>query len=302
MAKLNCWEFKKCGREPGGGKVAEFGICPTALEDRTDGVNDGKHAGRACWVIAGTFCGGKIQGTSASKLDTCMNCDFYKLVLDEEKLVFQNTKEIQDRMTKQIFSVGLPLLLKTQKYKDVWTHLTGWQTNECLITHLPFKGGYPIDVHNNDKCTVSFIKEDSAFLFETEIIHVQYVPFPLLFFKYPPVIKKTPFRRNRRFSVNIPAKLYFDEGAVVDVLIADISASGCLLRMLSEDAAGYETVKSCRLSFSILNTSLENIGLAIKNTHKHENIEMLGAEFSNLNSEHQKIIKSFLEILGEGAG
>jgi len=26
--KLNCWEFKKCGRQPGGPKVAELGVCP----------------------------------------------------------------------------------------------------------------------------------------------------------------------------------------------------------------------------------------------------------------------------------
>jgi hypothetical protein len=28
--KLNCWEVKKCGREPGGVKVKELGVCPAS--------------------------------------------------------------------------------------------------------------------------------------------------------------------------------------------------------------------------------------------------------------------------------
>ena len=58
--KQNCWEYKKCGRQPGGSKVAELGICPVAVENRTDAVNGGKNAGRACWAVTGSFCGGKI--------------------------------------------------------------------------------------------------------------------------------------------------------------------------------------------------------------------------------------------------
>jgi hypothetical protein len=44
----NCWEFKKCGREPGSAKTAEFGICLAATETRTNGMNSGKNGGCAC--------------------------------------------------------------------------------------------------------------------------------------------------------------------------------------------------------------------------------------------------------------
>ena len=44
MAKLNCWEFKKCGREAGGSKVGELGLCPAATTRAVDGVHDGKNA------------------------------------------------------------------------------------------------------------------------------------------------------------------------------------------------------------------------------------------------------------------
>jgi len=82
--KLNCWEFKKCGRELGGSKVAELGVCPAATEKKADGIHGGKNGGRCCWVIAGTLCKGEIQGTFATKYSNCKECEVYKLVQKEE--------------------------------------------------------------------------------------------------------------------------------------------------------------------------------------------------------------------------
>ena len=64
---MNCWEFKKCGREAGGAKVAELGVCPAYPDN-----------GTRCARVAGTFCGGKVQGTFAQKLSNCLQCEFYK--------------------------------------------------------------------------------------------------------------------------------------------------------------------------------------------------------------------------------
>ncbi len=87
--KLNCWEFMKCGREPGGSKVHELGVCPAATAEKADGLNGGKNGGRICWAIAGTICGGKITGTFAQKKETCLKCEFYKRVRKEEGIYFQ---------------------------------------------------------------------------------------------------------------------------------------------------------------------------------------------------------------------
>lgn len=83
--KLNCWEFKKCGRQPGGHKVNDLGICPVPIHAELDGAHEGKNAGRCCWVVAGSLCGGKIQGTYAKKLNNCWRCDFMNLVKKEEE-------------------------------------------------------------------------------------------------------------------------------------------------------------------------------------------------------------------------
>jgi len=88
VAKLNCWEFKKCGRQSGGEKTHELGICPASTEKKLNGVHDGKNSGRACWVVAGTFCRGEVQGAFVAKSVNCIKCDFYQLVLDEENIKF----------------------------------------------------------------------------------------------------------------------------------------------------------------------------------------------------------------------
>ncbi len=82
--KLNCWEHKKCGRQPGGHKAQELGICPVTTYRELSGAHSGTNAGRACWAIAGSLCGGKIQGTYAQKLHNCWRCDFMNLVKKEE--------------------------------------------------------------------------------------------------------------------------------------------------------------------------------------------------------------------------
>ncbi len=61
----DCWDAKKCGRTPGGAKVKKMGICP-AYPDR----------GRSCWAVAGTFCGGDVQGSATDKLGSCVLCEF----------------------------------------------------------------------------------------------------------------------------------------------------------------------------------------------------------------------------------
>ncbi|OGP72841.1 MAG: hypothetical protein A2Y80_00410 [Deltaproteobacteria bacterium RBG_13_58_19] len=55
---MNCWEFKKCGREKS---------CP-AYPDH----------GRQCAQMARALCGGKVRGIFAIKLAGCLQCGFYQ--------------------------------------------------------------------------------------------------------------------------------------------------------------------------------------------------------------------------------
>ena len=82
----------KCGREPCGDKADQLGICPAAADSSFSGINRGINGGRICWAVAGTFCGGKVQGKFADKRKSCIRCDFFKLVRSQEEKEGASTK------------------------------------------------------------------------------------------------------------------------------------------------------------------------------------------------------------------
>jgi hypothetical protein len=96
MKKYNCWEILQCGREEGGTKVEELGRCLATKDGLGNGVNAGKCSGRICWAIAGTLCGGEVQGTFAKKRKSCLLCPMYLLVKEEEGEGFQEILPGQD--------------------------------------------------------------------------------------------------------------------------------------------------------------------------------------------------------------
>ena len=100
--KKNCWEIKNCGREPGGPKARELGVCSATTETSSEGLNGGKNGGRICWAVAGTLCGGKIQGTFAEKQTTCMSCHVFRAIKVEEGPKFQLMKQGQKYSREKI--------------------------------------------------------------------------------------------------------------------------------------------------------------------------------------------------------
>ena len=96
MKKLNCWEFKKCGRDPRGENAKSLGVCKASIEEKWDGTNGGKNAGRICWLITGTSCEEDIERGIGTRIKICSNCGFYKLINEEEK---NNINEVKENET-----------------------------------------------------------------------------------------------------------------------------------------------------------------------------------------------------------
>jgi hypothetical protein len=65
-ATVACWEYMKCGCEPGGINVARHGVCPAY-----------PNYGRQCAHVAGTHCNGATQGCFASKLHEYYRSEHY---------------------------------------------------------------------------------------------------------------------------------------------------------------------------------------------------------------------------------
>jgi hypothetical protein len=59
----------QCGREEGGERSEELGVCPAHI----------RGAGKACWLVEVTFCRGKVQGLVREKPSICDVCDFYNM-------------------------------------------------------------------------------------------------------------------------------------------------------------------------------------------------------------------------------
>jgi len=83
--KQNCWEFMKCGRQPGGSHMDDLGPCPVVTYAALNNVHGGTNAGRACWVVSGSLCGGRVQGNEDQKRTACWECKFFKAVKKEEE-------------------------------------------------------------------------------------------------------------------------------------------------------------------------------------------------------------------------
>jgi len=104
----------RCGREFGGANAAELGVCPAAADDSYDGINCGKNAGRFCWAVAGTFCGGTVQGTFADKRESCLSCGFFNTVRAEE-----GTANLRTKFLRFVFEDDDSPLFKDMTYQYI---------------------------------------------------------------------------------------------------------------------------------------------------------------------------------------
>lgn len=81
---MNCWQYMSCRREPGGAHTGRFGVCPASTDNRLDGVHGGKNAGRACWVVKGSFTKEAEETALVRGNKDCRTCDFYNAIHFEE--------------------------------------------------------------------------------------------------------------------------------------------------------------------------------------------------------------------------
>lgn len=77
--KKNCWEVKSCGRcTTMSGEYA----CAVCEETKLHGINGGVNGGRICWTVPHKKYCGTTEGAFIDEFSSCMECDFYKMVLN----------------------------------------------------------------------------------------------------------------------------------------------------------------------------------------------------------------------------
>jgi hypothetical protein len=69
---VRCWEFNKCGHEPGGAHASD-GVCPRSQATTA-----------TCWSVINTLCHGAVQSQFREKLAYCLKCPYFVHVIGEQ--------------------------------------------------------------------------------------------------------------------------------------------------------------------------------------------------------------------------
>src|SRR5208337_4817646 len=114
-------------------------------------------------------------------------------------------------MTDDNFHVGLKLSLEVNKsYDRIDMFVAGWVKGAFVLATSPHLRN--LDLCSSDDCVIRFLKEGSAFGFQTAMLIKQRYPLPLIFLKYPEDVISMPIRKTMRVKTNIPAKLMNQKG------------------------------------------------------------------------------------------
>ncbi|MCI5118739.1 MAG: hypothetical protein D3913_12480 [Candidatus Electrothrix sp. LOE1_4_5] len=77
-SEINCWELKKCGREPGGKNIEKYGLCFVSVS-----IN-GRNGGQFCWSLRESACESIMQECQVNELKECRQCTFYISIQESE--------------------------------------------------------------------------------------------------------------------------------------------------------------------------------------------------------------------------
>jgi c-di-GMP-binding flagellar brake protein YcgR len=206
-------------------------------------------------------------------------------------------------MSKVLFYPGLPLLLQLPKLEQrVHIRVLGWQAEMFLLTNLPYINERPIKLKSEDNCIIRFLKGDDAYGFGTSVISMQFFPAPLMFFKYPTSVDVMPFRKSKRFRLNIPAKI-LNPATVhkIDVIISDISSTGCQLALTGQPDFEFASGGKFYLTFNILEKGME-ADCIVRNIRQTDDTVLIGMEFSNISASNRNLIGAFIEMISNVPG
>lgn len=119
--------------------------------------------------------------------------------------------------------------------------IIGLSEYNFLILAMPLVIGYRARYSPGSSVIVKFVKDGAVYGFYSEVLMIQYDPAPLLFTKYPKELECFEFRTSKRFTCNVPARLFNDK-AHYYCMINDISNGGCHLTV--HRSSGCKNIKA----------------------------------------------------------
>ena len=206
-------------------------------------------------------------------------------------------------MENELFAVGLKLSIEAHYKTYLSTTVLGWEKDVFVLTRAIYIQGQPAKLQNNDVCRIRFLKDGVAYGFETEIITIQFFPFPMMFLKYPANTECLKLRVAPRFKADIPVRLAYEKGAVyAEAIMLDISEGGCGVRVPAQNAVDLTPEQSYTITFKLLDRAVR-ITCAVRKLDKRTDFTLLGLEFTNIPQQQKETLALFLDFLKtHGAG
>jgi c-di-GMP-binding flagellar brake protein YcgR len=206
-------------------------------------------------------------------------------------------------MEKDIFEVGLSLSFESYYKVHLPAPVIGWEKDEFVLTKAIFIQGQPAKLKANDIVRVRFLKEGVAYGFESEIITVQFFPFPLMFVKYPADVEHLKIRISTRYKVDLPAVLKNSAGEAIasDAVLLDISEGGCGLKVPVKEGRVLSPEEDHVVSFKLMDREV-SVGCSVRKFDQRGNYAyMIGMEFSKIAPKDKETLALFLDFLAKHA-
>lgn len=178
----------------------------------------------------------------------------------------------------------------------------GYINRRCVITTFPLVPDVnrPMlleHLYKGNSLTVRYIHSGTVMGFTSEIQHVAFTPYSLLFLKYPGQIESFNLRKDDRVACLFPASVILNDVSFPGAL-SDISRSGCNIALPVSDnhtfsaEIGSQVVLHCPLLFA---SDQAEISCTVKQLNKNGVKTGLGLMFSHVPDDLLVRINTYIE-------
>lgn len=199
--------------------------------------------------------------------------------------------------------VGTKVMMELAGLKDkLHSFFVGYIKKRCVITIIPMvpEVNRPMlleHLYKGNMMTIRYIHSGTVLGFSTQIMHVSFTPFPLLFLEYPEHIESFNLRKDGRVACLFPALVVHDATSYTGVL-SDISKSGCSISLPSGENQAVTVEIDDRLTLRcplLFAADQAEIFCNIKRINKNGTKVELGLKFTEIPEELLDRITNYIE-------
>jgi c-di-GMP-binding flagellar brake protein YcgR len=204
-------------------------------------------------------------------------------------------------MENSSFAINLTLSIETYYKAYLTTKIIGWRQDEFILTDAVYSQGKPAYLNTKDICKIRFLKDGVAYGFETEVLTVQFYPFPVMFLKFPAKMECLKLRVAPRFKIDMPITFLDASGQVIpDAIMTDISEGGCGLKIPVQENRNLTPEGRYKIECKLMDKEIR-CDCSVKRLDKQEETCFIGTEFLDMTTPDKETLKIFLDFLNKYA-